>query len=346
MDEDQPDDEYEPPISDEPFTLDLPDYGQVLSFDGLVEFHEWAEQERDAWDEIDGLEKVIPIGGSHAIGTHKKFFTELAENVRIWREAPASNSDERQRAIEKVETLMRGGILPLSGRRGRRFVQLTEEEPITAVGLLLWNWTNLHSVQTGGKPQSVQPILVRAMTEARIGDLMGRGDLDAVRGLLEDLASGWARRAKAHVESVATTDHAITTTLETATARAEIHEDDMRTLRAEHAEAMARIENNYIERMKLDAPAKHWRNKTELHGKRLVGAFTAFSLAVIGGIVLLWTNGSDLLAILPKNTDGTIGLGGLVLFTVPALGFFWVLRLISRIFVTNLQQQSDADDYS
>ena len=63
---------------------------------------------------------------------------------------------------------------------------------------------------------------------------------------------------------------------------------------------------------------------------------------VAAGIGAVWTEGVTIVDKLPKTEDGTIGLGAIVLITLPALAFFWFLRLISRIFVTNLHYMADA----
>ncbi len=64
--------------------------------------------------------------------------------------------------------------------------------------------------------------------------------------------------------------------------------------------------------------------------------------AVVIGIGVVWWQGGSIVDILPKDTEGNIGLGAIVLVTLPGLAFFWFLRLISRIFVTNLHNMADA----
>ena len=95
MGEEQPNAEEKPIVSDEPFTLKIPDYGRNLSFDGPSDFKEWVDKEHEAWKEITGVNQVVRLGGDQAVENHRKFFMRLASNADTWvnsTEEPASRN--------------------------------------------------------------------------------------------------------------------------------------------------------------------------------------------------------------------------------------------------------------
>ena len=121
-----------PPISDGPFSPDIPEYGQTLRFDGLADFQVWSEKEHSVWSRVPKFEGVVGVDIVVPLKKHKKFFKNLSVDARDWRE----NDDEVRREAAKtetitaVETLLRGETLPLTGLLGRRFLKLVDDDPL------------------------------------------------------------------------------------------------------------------------------------------------------------------------------------------------------------------------
>ena len=340
MGEEQPNAEEKPIVSDEPFTLKIPDYGRNLSFDGPSDFKEWVDKEHEAWKEITGVNQVVRLGGDQAVENHRKFFMRLASNADIWvnsTEEPASRNALAV-VIQMTPALLRGEYLLLTGRRGKRFLAAIEEDPVTAVGILLWNWSKQEEIRNSRSEPQLSIILARAMTEARVRELTGKGLPDAINRQLQGLAEDWDARAKTHVGTIAGVEAETNGIRDKAAAEfAAIGE-----MRENHEAEMGRIRKNYDELMRLKGPTKYWRDKKWAHLWVSTVAFAIFAFAVAGGIYAVWKYGAGVLDMLPKAEDGTIGLGSIALVTLPALAFFWLLRLISRVFVTNLHHMTDA----
>lgn len=340
MGERQPNAEEKPIVSDEPFTLEIPEYGKKLNFDGPSDFKEWVDSEHQAWKEITGLANVVRLGGDQAVDNHRKFFMRLASNADIW----ANSTEETARrnalavVIQMAPALLRGEYLLITGRRGKRFLAAIEEDPVTAVGMLLWNWSKQEEIRNSGHQSHTPIILARAMTEARVRELTGKGLPDAINRELRDLADDWDARAKAHVKTIAGVE------AETNGIRSKAATEfaTIGKMRNEHETEMTRIRENYEALMRLKGPTKYWRDKKWVHLWVSTVAFVIFAAAVAVALYAVWTQGAVIMDMLPKAKDGTIGLGSIALVTLPALAFFWLLRLISRVFVTNLHHMTDA----
>lgn len=108
----------------------------------------------------------------------------------------------------------------------------------------------------------------------------------------------------------------------------------------------------YDEQLKLEAPATYWDKKRLRHLFVAGGAAIAFIVVVSFGV--FWLINSAPLVIrdlIGGVADGQTGkslealppLVALALITLPALGCAWVLRLVARVLLSNLDLASDAE---
>ena len=107
-----------------------------------------------------------------------------------------------------------------------------------------------------------------------------------------------------------------------------------------HKDEMERLRRLYVEQMKLQAPVKYWEDKRDHHGlmAKITGGIS-FGCIALAAVVLAW-RGSDILAIVQSGDEPhSWGIGILVL-----LGLFavWGIRLVVRMFLSNLHLQTDA----
>ena len=102
------------------------------------------------------------------------------------------------------------------------------------------------------------------------------------------------------------------------------------------------LENVFIEHMRLKAPAKFWQDKAVSHLFWAIGAFLAFAVSSgFTGYFFVGHNTEVMALVTPANDSG-FPWGNIAIITLPALVFFWFLRFIARVFVTNLQRHQDA----
>lgn len=115
-----------------------------------------------------------------------------------------------------------------------------------------------------------------------------------------------------------------------------------RTFFSDAREQKDALEAAFREHMRLKGPVHYWSSKASSHHRWFIGAFICFALVMGGGAYGLFHNSPWVLDVLKQDKTQGVSLSGLALITLPALGFFWVLRFIARVFVTNLQRQQDA----
>ncbi|MBI2240852.1 MAG: hypothetical protein HYU59_08620 [Magnetospirillum gryphiswaldense] len=119
-------------------------------------------------------------------------------------------------------------------------------------------------------------------------------------------------------------------------------EDEMAELVQAHCGEMAQIKKEYEEELRLRSASSYWKTKEKLHAKAAWMWFVAFCTAAVTVLLVLHYKAPNYLSSLPHNTAGDIGISGLAVVTLPALVVLWVLRHLSRLFVTHFHQREDA----
>jgi hypothetical protein len=94
--------------------------------------------------------------------------------------------------------------------------------------------------------------------------------------------------------------------------------------------------------LRLQAPASYWLTKAASHNKAMLFGLGAFTLSTIALIVIVLYWGGDIINGLPKDKDGNLFLGEIVVLTIPALGYFWFMRYLGRFFVINHAAAADS----
>jgi hypothetical protein len=112
---------------------------------------------------------------------------------------------------------------------------------------------------------------------------------------------------------------------------------------AEHAAEMKRIETTFREDMRLRAPASFWRKKRTVHLIVASISFAVFAGLIWFGLGIAKTEGPTFWNAVFDKTAG-FALGPALLISIPALAYFWLLKLIARIFATNLASMASAGE--
>jgi hypothetical protein len=104
------------------------------------------------------------------------------------------------------------------------------------------------------------------------------------------------------------------------------------------------LEATYRTKLQVETPVTYWRSKARWHTVGATLSFAFFVVAVVGFLYAFEQWGREIIpqAISAMNVNGGTALPYFALITVPALAGFWVLRLISRLYIVNLQRRSDA----
>jgi hypothetical protein len=115
--------------------------------------------------------------------------------------------------------------------------------------------------------------------------------------------------------------------------------DDLTAIRKQHDDLL----RLYRDQLGLQAPVLYWTSKRKNHIALALLAGAVFLLLVVATVYGLWQFG-DLLQQRVPGKFSEIPAGLYLLFGVPAFLSIWLLRITSRIFLTNLGLQADAQE--
>jgi hypothetical protein len=107
-----------------------------------------------------------------------------------------------------------------------------------------------------------------------------------------------------------------------------------------HKNEMEELRRLYVEQMKLQAPVKYWEDKRDLHARlaQITGGLSFVGIA--GAAATLAWKGNVLLASL--QSDGTPDSWRIGILVLLGLFAVWGIRLVVRMFLSNLHLQTDA----
>lgn len=107
---------------------------------------------------------------------------------------------------------------------------------------------------------------------------------------------------------------------------------------------LANREAHLKERLSTEAPVKYW-NRKYWRGMWTAVIALVFITVVIGFASWgLWSNRNAVMDLFRLGTQGTFSLGPLLFVMLPTLGVAWVLRHLSRVFVTSYRNSNDANE--
>lgn len=106
------------------------------------------------------------------------------------------------------------------------------------------------------------------------------------------------------------------------------------------------LENVYTSKLVLDGPSQLWRTVRHRALSTALGALVLFVLLLAGPTWLAsanWEAISVFLKDLIASSTNGFSLTAIAALTIPTLGYGWLLRHVSRVFVHNLNLVSDAE---
>ena len=286
---------------------------------------------------------MLEFGGDEILVGHHKYFGHLAGHIDTLIGAEVA---DQLNAVNKINShlhgLRMGTWIPLSGRRGKQFLELADRDPQAALGMLLARPDQTVMVKDSQNHDRDIAGLIRGMIGAGQAEWEKKEAPAAAEKALEELVNEWQA-------NFAMVDGELSESYQVSADKREqlagLDRQIINTIRADKKQARNDLEaltKTYEEYMKLKAPATYWRSKRRIHFGAAVIAFIVFTILILVAGSFIVDNHTQIIAALPKAQDGTIGFGALVLVTIPALLFFWLLRLVSRVYVTNLHDLSDA----
>tara|TARA_R110002110_G_scaffold64680_30_gene178889 strand:- start:3696 stop:5006 length:1311 start_codon:yes stop_codon:yes gene_type:complete len=194
--------------------------------------------------------------------------------------------------------------------------------------------------------------VIRAYIELLRSEIGGTAQIQASATAFHTEASQWRgemdRLNSMHLKSIESLKEMIAEAGDKITSRSRLA-DKANIKWAEDKDALLKA---YDEQLKLEAPATYWNDKRKRHRNVGIAAAIVFIVAVSFGV--LWLINSAPLMIRElmggavdvqtgKPLEALPPLTTLALITLPALGYAWVLRLVARVFLSNLDLASDSE---
>lgn len=340
------------PYRDVPVTLRIPGYGRTLKFSGWGEVAEWAAAERQVWDALCSLIDFQPQFDQTAFNDHINHFKAITANAKQL-DLDSENLEAAKQVSQLLKQVEEEIFLVLSGSRGQKLRQLFGTEPSAALSAIMLRKGSTVTFHPKGRSTDLAPMFrgqfSRSLSESRIKDYFDGADAE-----LTSFADDWQEREAAAIDRAEQIETDIQSKFEQfQRLSSEIVRKGNKAFRESSSE-LKRLRDTYEQLLKLQGPAKYWRDKRFAHLGAACLAFVGFAL--VGGLVgwLLWENRLEILTLANAEMAGQSSeeqqpatalqrqIGSLIVITIPTVFVFWLLRLISRIFVTNLAGMTDA----
>lgn len=358
-------------LFDPPLEYDLSDNPGKVRFQNLAELSKWATKERQIWDEL--LEPLRPAGYYHQMQNQQKrgshLLTDAVQEIRsLYKQAkPDEDIDQKIREVSRLKEgfqhYTEGRCLHSDSAKGQYITELfksagTKITKAQKLALLA------AAIQLPIEPQdsNTQNLDLRSALDAHIHwQLRALGADKGVTALseaheaaLQALKHKWDSTLSEHAEKHRLAEKAITATR---VAIDLLHSDQKERFDAYQQETEQRIkdfETRHREGLATEAPATYWKAKAARH--RWVAVAAAVLFSVVGGAAIFWlsknlSNIHSLHVVPPSDalmneapTALNSWLTTFVAFIVPFFFVVWFLRLVVRIFLSNLALADDASE--
>lgn len=329
---------------DPPIEVRIPGYSEEAKFNALEEVRDFAEGEQTAWAWIGESGKTGEPAPINQVSSH---YTSNLDKLNNWIGQAAGTPgvvqqlDNIKNTLSMYET---GNLLCSKSADGQFIIGLAKDDPLAALGALAFltnqpwplhdrNWRHV----------------LRGVTLLAVSRVDEKGAVARAAKALEELRREWGKRLgeqRTLFEGLQADGISQQKAIDTEQARvAQVWTEQGETAKTFFQDAQQdkdNLERTFTEHMRLKAPAKYWKDKAGGHLLWASISFVAFAVLSGGAAKLLFDRAPEILKLVTPVYDGGFPWGNLIVITLPALAFFWFLRFVARIFVTNLQRRDDA----
>lgn len=330
---------------DVPMVLKTDHDGSEFQFQHYGEICNWARTETKFWNKMEA--KLSPIGqlGKSIAEQHAKIFEAIEKHAGQIVFNIDSVSGQSLKAIKKEI-----GKLLLEVESGQFLLSrntdvqtaFRESDPRIAFSILAWKLPSEFNYGNSNNSHALK--IARAMTEVRFRSPVDENRVNLHERKLNELENRWesSHRQIISQQNIAAQEEEKNRRglVRKAARLIAQHRREFNS----HKERMETIEATFREELSLRAPVTYWEKKAEGHkeGSRIaLGGFCALS---ISAVFLFFYFGPNFLStvktVLGAKEGGAISLSILIAF--PTVLVLWVLRHISRIYITNQKLAEDA----
>jgi hypothetical protein len=331
-----------------PVLVHLPD-GQSLDFDSYQEIANWAQEEAKIWGNL----KLGDSWGKYRTNArdlqirHFSTLQNFAQNVTDKNLDSGSMQNITSNISENLKLIAAGKRIVSTTVEGRKIAEIASIDGKVALARLFLNLPDSKLIDPHNQELGVplHALFAAGLTKRNDGDFV-----TAEEAALVDLRATWDRKFEQLHESekalerdiesyISVTQAVIDKRIRNAKNLAKNTILRFKSMRNDHINEMEAIRNTFRTELSLREPASYWSKKATSH---LLGAIFSFIglLAVAVCVIILVLKGPDL--IFSSSSVNQLEFGGTILIAIPALALFWIMRSVSRIFVTNLQLLGDS----
>jgi hypothetical protein len=327
------------PDSTRPITLDIPHYGVSHVFTTYAAVLAWLTSELEAWGELRSDAEAFEPWSSRILNTYDRLLAAaIAPAAQLSADLTAKEEHaQRNQLMSALGPIKQGAMVPSEGVLGRMvFDSFRDGDDETAFGLLFWQHPDKMLRLPGNDGQG-------GMLRALVSGAFASRDGEAAAVALDEALAAKRRSWDATFAEIAEAQRDAQSRWETECQDAKVHvvetREEFDAVLANSKDELDALKEAYEVKMVLEAPAKYWDEKRKGHRMQQALYFAAFGAGAAGLMYAVIIEGPELIE--RAMTPG-LGLGALLLFTVPVLTGYWVLRHVARMFVSNLQLGDDA----
>lgn len=365
---------------DPPLSINIPGESTPSTIRNVRELRQFADREQRVWRVLLGVNEQTHVGVGRAIATQKNWTVELVNATNELQDA--RDQTKRLVVLAKLKSLFakieEGSVLVSTSVNAEKLLALSAKEPLAgAVRLarLLNGADNRH-------PQQLDISMTRAVAADLLDerdlaasieayDFQFAEKRDELASIVAEATSQFDDFASRMAKAVADGQNAGVKITEDGRKRIEQLDQDISASKDAisglatqfQAKFSAEVENakNHINKLRTDTesdietfraalrsqmglkePAIYWRKKARNHTWAMWGGIISF-LVLVGSLVAFAVyEAPKILRELPRDTAGNLYLAELIVFTIPALAYFWLMRYAGRFFVANHSAAADA----
>ena len=314
--------------------------GRKLTFRELGELKDWFNKQEADWAPIKSSR------GSHVAQVQAKW-NNITQPLRHHLKAAQNKADSEDQIPENLGHALSDALVGAFGAEGfptsdsplGKFILELSDRQLAAAVLALHLGVNSQS----------NSFAWRGAAHLAIFELgLHGGGADAAKGILDGLVESYRTKLEEHRHALDDAHKEVGSfrdqkegELEELKAQLDGQLNDASTRLREQLEdvkaKLALLENLYDEKLALRAPVTYWAKKEKRH------CWAAVWWGLVFGVSLLAAGaGLDYLFDRLLGGPGSIGLSSVAAFGVLTVPIFWVLRVVSRNFLSNLHLRTDA----
>jgi len=334
-------------------------YGKVVAPKGLLN---WVTREVDSWI-IPDVTEGFSGDAANRIDTLRNMFKRMRRDAERYEQA--DDRDEKAALLLNFQTNLINDIehsmqfIPSSTPQGKICCELWNMNP--EFGYAAFIYFNNQNLSQPSRPGHLVGLILAAHYSS---DYFNRNMklADSAQQLLEDINEISAMASRAHAQSIAENrlnskayldEHKEFVSKARRRLVGEIRTHRL-TIKNERAE-MDNLRDTYHNRLALEGPLEYWGKQQKKHGLFATLFFVSFVLLLIsGGLAIIWLS-VEILQAHGANGDALTGLGKfliseqMMLERITTVGllftlFAWLLRVISRLMMSNSHRAADAGE--